>query len=169
LVDLLPEAFVLVDAEAFVVEARLLLLVAARFLVEATVAVLPDVFLVLFLTPREVADFFEADRPLLDFRAADPFRAFVVGILSFVSPCLLLFTLLVSGKDPRRDRELMMTMKISAKNVSPRETGPLATRQHPFITEEALPVVDYALVFSPGHLRRPAKLAIFSCFRQTLS
>lgn len=80
---LLPEAPLLVEVEVetFLADDRLPL-APARFLVEATLVVLPAVFLVLFLAPREVTAFFEADRPLLDFRAADPLRAFVVGIFS---------------------------------------------------------------------------------------
>lgn len=76
----LLEALLLV--EAFVVEARLLPLAPARFLLEVALVFLFEAFLVLFLAPREVVDFFEADRPLLDFFAADLLRAFVVGILS---------------------------------------------------------------------------------------
>jgi uncharacterized membrane protein YfcA len=68
--------------EAFVVEARLVPLAPARFLVEAALLFLLAAFLVLFLAPREVVDFLEADRPLLDILALDPLRAFVVGILS---------------------------------------------------------------------------------------
>jgi hypothetical protein len=75
LVDLLVEAFV-VEARFFVPFAT------ARFLVEAALIFLLADFLVLFLVPREVVDFFEADRPLLDFFVADRLRAFVVGIIS---------------------------------------------------------------------------------------
>ena len=83
---LLVEAFVVeaFEADIRLVEARLVPLAPARFLVEAAVFVLLEVFLVLFLAPRE--DFFEADRLLLDFFAADLLRAFVVGILSSVTP-----------------------------------------------------------------------------------
>jgi hypothetical protein len=84
---LLVEAFVVeaFGADLRLVEARLVALAPARFLVEAAAGVfLLEVFLVLFLAPRE--DFFEADRPLLDFFAADLLRAFVVGILSSVTP-----------------------------------------------------------------------------------
>ncbi|CAN5662313.1 hypothetical protein BH18ACI4_BH18ACI4_26290 [soil metagenome] len=76
-------------AEAFLVEARLTLLAAARFLGEEDLVVVVEVLLPLFLAPlvlavflaaREVVDFFEAERRLPDFLADDPFRAFVVGI-----------------------------------------------------------------------------------------
>jgi hypothetical protein len=67
--------------EAFFVEARLVLLAAARFLVEALVVFLLAAFLVPFLAPREAVDFF-ADRLLLAFLAVDLLRAFVVGMLS---------------------------------------------------------------------------------------
>ena len=83
------EALLLVgafEAELRLVEARLEPFAAARFFVEAAPVFLVEVFLVLFLAPREVVDFFEADRPLLDFFAVDPLRAFVVGILSSVTP-----------------------------------------------------------------------------------
>ncbi len=80
LVAFLLEAFLLV--EPFVAEARLLPLAPARFLVDAALVFLLEAFLVPFLTPRDVVDFFAVDRPLLDFFAADPLRAFVVGILS---------------------------------------------------------------------------------------
>lgn len=93
LVDLL-EALLLVEpfleafeAELRLVEARLVPLAVARFLVPAAAVFLLAVFLVLFLVPREVVDFFEADRLLLDFFAADLLRAFVVAILSSVTPC----------------------------------------------------------------------------------
>jgi len=79
---LLLEGLVLVETAAFVVEARLMPLAPARFFVEATVVFLPAVFFVLLLELREVADFFEATRPLRDFVAADRLPAFVVGILS---------------------------------------------------------------------------------------
>ena len=89
LVVFLPEALLLVEAfvearlvAALVVEARLLLLAPARFLVEAALVFLPADFLALFLVPRALVGFFEADRPLLDFFVADLLRAFVVGILS---------------------------------------------------------------------------------------
>ncbi|MDQ3668142.1 MAG: hypothetical protein M3410_16530 [Acidobacteriota bacterium] len=62
------------------VEVRLLALVTARFLVDAALVFLLDTFLVPFLAAREVVDFFEADRPLLDVFAADLFRALVVCI-----------------------------------------------------------------------------------------
>ncbi len=80
---LLVEAF---EAELRLVEARLVPLDPARFFVEAALVFLVAVFLVLFLVPREVVDFLEADRLLLDFLAADLLRAFVVGILSSVTP-----------------------------------------------------------------------------------
>ncbi len=86
LVDFLLEALLLV--EAFGVEVRFLPLVPARFLVEAALVFLLEAFLVLFLAPREVVDFLEADRPLLDFFAADLLPAFLVGILSSVTPVL---------------------------------------------------------------------------------
>jgi len=85
LVDFLLEALLLV--EAFAVEVRFLPLVPARFLVEAALVFLLEAFLVL-LAPREVVDFLEADRPLLDFFAADLLPAFLVGILSSVTPVL---------------------------------------------------------------------------------
>ncbi len=45
------------------------------------------------------------------------------------------------------------------------EPSVFATKQRPFIAEEALPVVDYALVFPPGLLKKAeAKLAVFSCY-----
>jgi hypothetical protein len=43
-----------------------------------------------------------------------------------------------------------------------------ATKQRPLITEEALPVVDYALVFPPGPLRKTAEVSDLLLFRQTL-
>jgi len=85
LLAFLLEALLLVEAlglEAFVVEARLLPFAPARFLVAAALIFRLAVFLVLFLAPREVLDFFEADRPLLVFLAADLLPAFLVGILS---------------------------------------------------------------------------------------
>lgn len=88
LVAFLLEALLLVEAfvearliAAFAVEARLLPLAPARFLVEAALVFLLADFLVLFLVPRLLVDFFEADRPLLDFLADDALRAFVVGIV----------------------------------------------------------------------------------------
>lgn len=75
-------------------EARFRPLLAVRFLVEGTLVFLRAAFLVLFLPPREVVDFFEADRPLLDFFTADLLRAFVVGILSSVTPVLSTIRLL---------------------------------------------------------------------------
>lgn len=78
----LLEALLLVapGLEAFVVETRWPAFAPARFLVEAALVFLLAVFFVLFLAPRVAVDFFEADRPLLDFFAADPLRAFVVAI-----------------------------------------------------------------------------------------
>lgn len=37
------------------------------------------------------------------------------------------------------------------------ENRQFATKQRPLITEEALPVVDYALVFPPGPLKKTAR------------
>ena len=163
LVAFLLEALLLV--EAFVVEARLLPFAPARFLVAAALVFLLADFLVLFLAAREVVDFFAADRPLLDFLAADLLRAFVVGILSSLNAsCLNTVRLL----DRERPRWLLMWVRDSpAANALVDEPAAFATKQRPFIAEEALPVVDYALVFPPGLLRRPAK-AIFPCFLQTL-
>jgi hypothetical protein len=81
LLETLPlvEAFRL---EAFEVETRLLPLAPARFLMEGALTFRLDDFLAVFLALREVVVFFEADRPLLDFLAADPLRALVVGMLS---------------------------------------------------------------------------------------
>lgn len=80
---LLVEALVVAafEAELRLVEARLVPLAPARFLVEATPVFLLAAFLVLFLAPREAVDFFEADRLLLFFFAVDLLRPFVVGIL----------------------------------------------------------------------------------------
>jgi len=100
--------------ETFVVEARLVPLAPARFLVEAALVFLLEVFLVLFLAPREAVDFFEADRFLLDFLAADLLRAFVVGILSSVTP-LSTFNLL-AGKD-RSVTVVMLVRDFPAANV----------------------------------------------------
>ncbi|HYN26418.1 MAG TPA: hypothetical protein VES69_15460 [Pyrinomonadaceae bacterium] len=75
----LAEALLLV--EAFVVEALLRLTVPLRFLLEAGLLFLPAAFLVPFFDLRELVDPL-ADRPLLDFFAADRLRAFVVGMLS---------------------------------------------------------------------------------------
>lgn len=83
LVAFLLEALLL--AEPLVVEARLPPLAPARFLVEAALAFLLEAFLVLFLAPREVEDFFFADLTLLDFFAALPLRALVVAIISSVN------------------------------------------------------------------------------------
>lgn len=73
------EALLLV--EAFVVEALLRLAVPLRFLLEAALLFLPAAFLVPFFELRELVGPL-ADRPLLDFFAADRLRAFVVGMLS---------------------------------------------------------------------------------------
>jgi hypothetical protein len=43
-----------------------------------------------------------------------------------------------------------------------------ATKQRPLIPEEALPVVDYALVFPPGLLKKTGEVGGL-LFRQTLS
>jgi hypothetical protein len=43
-----------------------------------------------------------------------------------------------------------------------------ATKQRPLITEEALPVVDYALVFPPGPLKKTGEVGGLLLFRQTL-
>jgi hypothetical protein len=106
LVAFLLEALLLVEAflveaflEARVVEARLLPLPAARFLVEAALVFLLGDFLVVFLAPREALDFLEADRPLLDFPAADFLRAFVVGILSSVNAPASIRLNFLAGKD----------------------------------------------------------------------
>jgi hypothetical protein len=38
------------------------------------------------------------------------------------------------------------------------ESAVFATKQRPFIPEEALPVVDYALVFPPGLLKKTGEV-----------
>lgn len=43
-----------------------------------------------------------------------------------------------------------------------------ATKQRPLITEEALPVVDYALVFPPGPLKKTGRGYGLLLFRQPL-
>jgi len=49
------------------------------------------------------------------------------------------------------------------------ELAVFATKQRPSIPEEALPVVDYALVFPPGLLKKTGEVSDLLCFRQTLS
>jgi len=141
------------------VEARFLPLLAARFLVEATLVFLLAAFLVLFLPPREVVDFFEADRPLLDFFPADLLRAFVVGILSSVTP--------VSTFDCLTGRAAPLYCTIGWIPERMRwadEPAVFATKQRPFIAEEALPVVDYALVFPPGLLEKTCEVGDLPLF-----
>ena len=75
----LAEALLLI--EALVVEALLRLTVPLRFLLEAALLFLPAAFLVPFFDLRELDDPL-ANRPLLDFFAADRLRAFVVGMFS---------------------------------------------------------------------------------------
>jgi hypothetical protein len=66
------------------VETRLLALAMARLLLEAALAFLLAAFVVAFFAPREVVDFFEAERPLVDFFAADTLPAFDVAMHSSV-------------------------------------------------------------------------------------
>jgi hypothetical protein len=152
--------------ETFVVEARLVPLAPARFLVEAALVFLLEVFLVLFLAPREAVDFFEADRFLLDFLAADLLRAFVVGILSSITP--LSTVKLVSRERPLRDG-CYVGSGFSGSECVVDELAVFATKQRPLIAEEALPVVDYALVFPPGPLKKIGEVSDLLLFRQTLS
>jgi hypothetical protein len=161
LVPFLLDALFFVEAffvAAFFVEARLVvLLAAARFLVEALVVFPLAAFLVPFLALREAVDFF-ADRLLLAFLAVDLLRAFVVGILSSGTPSKVRFLM----ESPLVRCEYWC--EIFRQPLSgPGKPTAFATKQRPFIAEEALPVVDYALVFPPGLLKRSARLTIFCC------
>ncbi len=146
------------------VEARLVLLAPARFLVEATLVFLLAAFLVLFLAPREVRGFLEVDRPLLDFLATAPLRAFVVGILSSVNAHVSSVILL-----DREGRAPIAVLAGFPANGLADEPAVFATKQRPFIAEEALPVVDYALVFPPGLLKKTGEVGNLLLFRQTLN
>jgi hypothetical protein len=56
-----------------------------------------------------------------------------------------------------------------AANALAGEPAAFATKQRSSIPEEALPVVDYALVFPPGLLEKIGEGSDLLSFRQTLS
>jgi len=133
----LEEAVRLVEAlglEAFLVVTRLLPFCPARFLFGAALFFLLAAFLVLFFAPREGVVFFEADRPLLDFLAADPLPAFFVAILSSVNALAVTVRLLY-----RKDRAVRDSNSVGADfrgSETADESAAFATRQRPSILKK---------------------------------
>ena len=131
----LAEAFleVLLLVEAFVVEALLRLTVPLRFLLEAALLFLPAAFLVPFFDLRELDDPL-ANRPLLDFFAADRLRAFVVGMLSS--------SIAAEYVDSRTGTAPMVNKVVAGFPADDALANALARRSHQRATKQRPPLLE---------------------------
>ncbi len=128
----LAEALLLI--EALVVEALLRLTVPLRFLLEAALLFLPAAFLVPFFDLRELDDPL-ANRPLLDFFAADRLRAFVVGMFSssIVPPVWL---------SPEPGPRQWVTKVVAGFPADDALANALARRSHQRATKQRPPLLE---------------------------
>jgi len=68
----------------------------------------------------------------------------------------------LTGKDALG--QSLMLLRISRQRMRWHEPTAFATKQRPFIPEEALPVVDCALVFPPGPLKKTGEVGDLPLF-----